>query len=129
MGGFPVDYVVLVRGGITLGTGREGTTDHEVRFLSLPCLAFEMTKFYVLNVLFNIFFIQAISGVVVSIYVATGMRRSGVCEGHDTEVPRTGMCMVGIRQLDGSPSTRRWTVEVYVPPGPHQGSSGVLGHI
>ncbi len=27
-----------------------------------------------------------------------------------THVPRVGMCTVGVRQFDGSPSTRRWVV-------------------
>ena len=33
-----------------------------------------------------------------------------------------------VRQLDVSPSTRRWTVEVYVPQGPHQGAAVVFGY-
>ena len=33
-----------------------------------------------------------------------------------------------IRELDVSPSTRRWVVEVYVPQGPHQGAPVVFGY-
>ena len=33
------------------------------------------------------------------------------------------------RQLDASPSTRRWSVEVYVSQGPHQGATVVFGYI
>jgi hypothetical protein len=34
-----------------------------------------------------------------------------------------------VRQLDVSPSTRRWSVEVYVSHVPHQGATVVLGYI
>ena len=34
-----------------------------------------------------------------------------------------------VRQLDASPSTRRWSVEVYVSQGPHQGATVVFGYI
>jgi len=33
-----------------------------------------------------------------------------------------------VRQLDESPSTRHWTVEVYVPQGPHRGAAVVFGY-
>ena len=33
-----------------------------------------------------------------------------------------------VRQLDVSPSTRRWSVEVYVSQGPHQGATVVFGY-
>ncbi len=34
-----------------------------------------------------------------------------------------------VRQLDVSPSTCRWSVEVYVSQGPHQGETVVFGYI
>jgi hypothetical protein len=34
-----------------------------------------------------------------------------------------------VRQLDVSPSTCRWSVEVYVSHGPHQGATVVFGYI
>ena len=34
-----------------------------------------------------------------------------------------------VRQLDTSPSTRRWSVEVYVSQDPHQGATVVFGYI
>ena len=34
-----------------------------------------------------------------------------------------------VRWLDTSPSTRRWSVEVYVSQGPHQGATVVFGYI
>ena len=34
-----------------------------------------------------------------------------------------------VRQLDASPSTCRWSVEVYVSHGPHQGATVVFGYI
>jgi hypothetical protein len=34
-----------------------------------------------------------------------------------------------VRRLDASPSTRRWSVEVYVSQGPHQGATVVFGYI
>ena len=34
-----------------------------------------------------------------------------------------------VRQLDVSPSTRRWSLEVYVSQGPHQGATVVFGYI
>jgi hypothetical protein len=34
-----------------------------------------------------------------------------------------------VRQLDVSPSTCRWSVEVYVSQGPHQGTTVVFGYI
>ena len=34
-----------------------------------------------------------------------------------------------VRQLDVSPSTCRWSVEVYVSQGPHQGATVVFGYI
>ena len=40
---------------------------------------------------------------------------------HGRECTRLGS------HLDTSPSTCRWTVEVYVPPDPHQGASVVFG--
>ncbi len=33
-----------------------------------------------------------------------------------------------VRQLDSSPSTRRWSVEVYVSHVPHQGATVVFGY-
>ena len=40
------------------------------------------------------------SAVVVSLYVSLGILRSGVCEGHGADVPRAGMCTVGVRRVD-----------------------------
>ena len=34
-----------------------------------------------------------------------------------------------VRQLDASPSTRHWSVEVYVSHGPHQEATVVFGYI
>jgi hypothetical protein len=34
-----------------------------------------------------------------------------------------------VRQLDSSPSTRRWSVEAYVSQDPHQGATVVFGYI
>ena len=34
-----------------------------------------------------------------------------------------------VRQLDVSPSTCHWSVEVYVSHGPHQGATVVFGYI
>jgi hypothetical protein len=34
-----------------------------------------------------------------------------------------------VRQLDVSPSTCHWSVEVYVSQGPHQGTTVVFGYI
>ncbi len=34
-----------------------------------------------------------------------------------------------VRQLDASPSTCRWSVEVYVSHDPHQGATVVFGYI
>jgi hypothetical protein len=34
-----------------------------------------------------------------------------------------------VRRHDASPSTRRWSVEVYVSQGPHQGATVVFGYI
>ena len=34
-----------------------------------------------------------------------------------------------VRQLDVSPPTRHWSVEVYVSHGPHQGATVVFGYI
>ena len=34
-----------------------------------------------------------------------------------------------VRQLDVSPSTRHWSVEVYVSHDPHQGATVVFGYI
>ena len=34
-----------------------------------------------------------------------------------------------VRRLDASPSTRRWSVEVYVSQDPHQGATVVFGYI
>ena len=34
-----------------------------------------------------------------------------------------------VRQLDVSPSSSRWSVEVYVSQGPHQGATVVFGYI
>jgi hypothetical protein len=34
-----------------------------------------------------------------------------------------------VRQLDASPSTCRWSVEVYVSHGPHQEETVVFGYI
>ena len=67
---------------------------------------------------------------VVSLYATAGMCWFSVCWGHDTDVPRAGMYMHDlVRQLDASPSTRRWSMEVYVPHGPHQEATVVFGYI
>ena len=42
---------------------------------------------------------------------SVGMCWSGVCEGHGTDLPRTGISVHGwVRELDGLPSMRHWTV-------------------
>ena len=52
-----------------------------------------------------------------------------VCVG-DTALMCRGRDVHGwVRQLDVSPSTRRWSVEVYVSQGPHQGATVVFGYI
>jgi hypothetical protein len=33
-----------------------------------------------------------------------------------------------VRQLDSSPSTHRWSVEIYVTQDPHQGATVVFGY-
>jgi hypothetical protein len=43
----------------------------------------------------NFYSIKAVSAVVVSLYVSVDIRWSGVCEGHGTDVPRTGMYTAG----------------------------------
>jgi hypothetical protein len=54
----------------------------------------------------------------------------GVWWGYGSDVSRTGRARLGsLRQLDASPSTRRWSVEVYVSQGPHQGATVVFGYI
>ena len=61
---------------------------------------------------------------VVSLYVTTVMRRSGVLETRGT----APMCHGG--ECARSTSTLRWSesVEVYIPPGPHQGAPVVFGY-
>ncbi len=57
-----------------------------------------------------------------------GMCWFGVWWGHDTDV--RGRDVHGwVRQIDVSPSTCRWSVEVYVSQGPHQGATVVFGYI
>ena len=68
---------------------------------------------------------------------------SSLCSGGFAEAT-SGMCWFGVwwtlmfrgrdvhgwvRQLDVSPSTRRWSVEVYVSQAPHQGATVVFGYI
>ena len=64
----------------------------------------------------------------VSLYATAGMCWFSVCWGHGTDVPRGNVHGL-VRQLDASPSTRRWSVEVYVSQGPHQGATVVFGYI
>ena len=52
-----------------------------------------------------------------------------VCGG-DTSLMCRGRDVNGwVRQLDVSPSTRCWSVEVYVSQGPHQEATVVFGYI
>jgi hypothetical protein len=55
--------------------------------------------------------IVKVSAVLVLLYVTIDTCRSGVCEGHHTDVPWTGMYTVGVRQFDGSSSMRRWVMQ------------------
>ena len=61
---------------------------------------------------------------VVSLYVTAVMRRSSVLESRGT----APMCHG--RECARSTSTLRWSesVEVYIPPGPHQGAPVVFGY-
>ena len=81
--------------------------------LLLPCRAFEQTKFFVLHVLYYMFlYKQSLkSPGVFAVCNSVGMCWSGVCEGHGTDLPRTGISVHGwVRELDGLPSMRHWTV-------------------
>ncbi len=51
-----------------------------------------------------------------------------VCAGGTSLMCRDGNVKGWVRKLDVSPSTCRWTVEVYVPNGPHRGSVVVFGY-
>ena len=55
---------------------------------------------------------------VVSLHTTVGMCWFGMCHGRDVHG--------WVRQLDTSPSTCHWTVEVYVPQVPHQGTTVVF---
>jgi hypothetical protein len=57
-----------------------------------------------------------------------GMCWFDVWWGYGTDVSRTG-CARLVRQLDVSPCTCHWSVEVYVSQGPHQGAMVVFGYI
>jgi hypothetical protein len=52
-----------------------------------------------------------------------------VCGGGTTLMCRGRDVHDWVRQLDVSPSTRRWLVEVYVSQGPYQGGTVVFGYI
>jgi hypothetical protein len=52
-----------------------------------------------------------------------------VCGGGMTLMCRGRDVYGWVRQLDSSPSTRRWSVEVYVSQVPHQGETVVFGYI
>ncbi len=71
---------------------------------------------------------RRVSAVVVSLYATAGMCWFSVCWGHDTDVSRVGM-YDWVRQLDVSPSTRCWSLEVYVSHEPHQEATVVFGYI
>ncbi len=74
------------------------------------------------------YIIEAVSVVVVSLMQLHTCAGS-VCGG-DTTLMRRGLDVHGwVRQLDVSPSTRPWSVEVYVSQVPHQGSTVVYGYI
>ena len=53
---------------------------------------------------------------------------SSVCVGVTGLMFRGRDVHVWVWELDSSP-TRRWSMEVYVSHGPHQGSTVVFGHI
>jgi hypothetical protein len=52
-----------------------------------------------------------------------------VCGGDTTLMCRGRDEHDWVRQLDVSPSTRHWSVEVYVSQDPHQGATVVFGYI
>ncbi len=74
------------------------------------------------------YIICAVSAVVVS------LMRLQACVG-SVCVVGTALMYLGrdvhdwVRQLESSPSTCRWSVEVYVSQGPHQGATVVFGYI
>jgi hypothetical protein len=74
------------------------------------------------------YIIKAVSAVVVLLYATAGMCWFGVCWGHDTVVS-DGNVYDWVRQLDTSPSTCHWKVEVYVSQVPHQGGTVLFGYI
>jgi hypothetical protein len=52
-----------------------------------------------------------------------------ICFGGDQKIVRVEWIVHGwVRQLDAFPSTRRWSVEVYVSQGSHQGATVVFGY-
>jgi hypothetical protein len=74
------------------------------------------------------YIIQTVSVVVVS------LRRLQTCVGSVCGGGTALMCRGRdvydwVRQLDVSPSTCHWSVEVYVSQGPHQGETVVFGYI
>jgi hypothetical protein len=88
---------------------------------------FKQTKFmYLCSVHVLYYIISLCSGGFT--HVITVMCWFGVCWGHDTDV--IGRDVYGwVRQLDMSPSTCHWSVEVFVSQGPHQGDTVVFEYL
>ena len=80
--------------------GREGDAAHGVRVRFTACRVFEQPKIYVF-----------------------------MCGGGTALMCRGRNVHDWVRQLDVSPSTCRWSVEVYVSQVPHQGATVVFGYI
>jgi hypothetical protein len=100
--------------------GREGATAHGVRivFHSMSALQTALISILYEQSLEWWFRCMRLKACVGSVYVwGTAL----MCRGRDVHG--------WVRQLDESPSTRRWSVEVYVSHDPHQGATVVFGYI
>ncbi len=102
------ETVVLFLGQVVWGWEEKALCPMEFELCFITCDTFEQPKIYV--------FMFCI-----------------ICCGGDqnlTDVSRTGCTRYGwVRQLDSSPSTHRWSVEVYVSQLPHQEATVVFGYI
>ena len=100
--------------------GREGATAHGVRivFHSMSALQTALISILYKQSLQWWFRCMRLQSCVGSVCVGgTAL----MCRGRDVHG--------WVRQLDVSPSTCHWSVEVYVSHGPHQGTTVVFGYI
>ncbi len=108
--------------------GREDVSVHGVRVMFTSVTPSNRPKFmYLCSVLYVLYYINRLfSGGFAVCDCSHVLVRCVLGERH--WCPSDGNVHGWVRQLDTSPSTCHWSVEVYIPLVPHQGATAVFGY-